>query len=360
MKTLAVCAASGARTSLGGTLVETAFLLRTGIAAIAASPLADADGEQVTMCFDKAIDPYLVGEERAAELAAPALAEALSQLGEEGESLSLRLLLCLDAPRSPAVRSERGERGERGEQAAGAVVAQRLHARARELSPGITLEVCARGSAGAAFALPQALEALASRQMDALVLGGVHTDYDPATIADLAAQGRLHGPKNLDAVIPGEAAAFVVLMREDTARRLRLEPAARITGIGSAMARARPDNDESVFDAKGLTTAVRAAAAELVTEQLRAGWLLTDHTFESSRILEWQTMATRAHALFGSPYHLESPAQRLGHLGAASLPLAIALAAEGWKRGYAPSAIAIALAGSEAGERGAIVLVSNV
>ncbi|MFS8071176.1 MAG: beta-ketoacyl synthase N-terminal-like domain-containing protein, partial [Byssovorax sp.] len=286
MKTLAVCAASGARTSLGGTLVETAFLLRTGIAAIAASPLADADGEQVTMCFDKAIDPYLVGEERAAELAAPALAEALSQLGKEGESLSLRLLLCLDAPRSAAVRSERGE------QAAGAVVAQRLHARARELSPGITLEVCARGSASAAFALPQALEALASRQMDALVLGGVHTDYDPATIADLAAQGRLHGPRNLDAVIPGEAAAFVVLMREDTARRLRLEPAARISGIGSATARARPDNDESVFDAKGLTTAVRAAAAELVTEQLRAGWLITDHTFESSRILEWQTMAT--------------------------------------------------------------------
>jgi 3-oxoacyl-[acyl-carrier-protein] synthase I len=351
MKTLAVCAASGARTPLGGTLVETAFLLRTGIAAIAASPLADAEGEQVTMCFDKAIDPYLVGDERAAVLAAPALEEALSQLGEEGESLSLRLLLCLDAPRGAAVR---------GEQAAGAVVAQRLHAQASEFSPGITVEVCARGSAGAAFALPRALEALAARQMDALVLGGVHTDYDPATIAALAGQGRLHGPKNLDAVIPGEAAAFVILMRESTARRLHLEPAARISGIGSATTRALADNDESVMDAKGLTTAVRAAAAELVTEQLRAGWLITDHTFESTRILEWQTMATRAHALFGSPYQLEAPAQRLGHLGAASLPLAIALAAEGWKRGYAPSAIAMALAGSETGERGAIVLVSNV
>ncbi len=196
-------------------------------------------------------------------------------------------------------------------------------------SPGITLEVCARGSAGAAFALPKALEALAARQMDALVLGGVHTDYDPATIAAFAEQGRLHGPKNLDAVIPGEAAAFVILMRESTARRLHLEPAARISGIGSATTRALADNDESVMDAKGLTTAVRAAAAELVAEQLRAGWLLTDHTFESTRILEWQTMATRAHALFGSPYHLEAPAQRLGHLGAASLPLSIALAAEG-------------------------------
>jgi 3-oxoacyl-[acyl-carrier-protein] synthase-1 len=351
MKTLAVCAASGARTPLGGTLVETAFLLRTGIAAIAAAPLCDAEGEPITMCFDKALDPYLVGDERAAELAAPALAEALSQLGEEGESLSLRLLLCVDAPWRAI---------ERGETAPGALLAQRLHARAREMSPGITLEVCARGSAGAAFALPKALEALASRQMDALVLGGVHTDYDPATIAAMAGQGRLYGPKSLDAMIPGESAAFVILMREDTARRLHLDAAARIAGIGTAVTKARPDNDESVMDARGLTAAVRAAATELAAEQLRAGWILTDHTFESSRILEWQTMATRAHTLFGSPYFLESPGQRLGHLGAASLPLSIALAAEGWKRGYAPSAIAMALAGSDAGERGAVLLVSNV
>ncbi len=351
MKTLAVCAASGARTTLGGTLTETAFLLRTGIAAIGAAPLADAEGEQITMCFDKALDPYLIGDERAAELAAPALAEALGQLGEEGESLSLKLLLCVDAPYRAPVR---------GEPASGAILAQRLHTRAREISPGITLEICARGSAGAAFALPKALDALASRQMDALVLGGVHTDYDPATIAALAEQGRLYGPKSLDAIIPGEAAAFVILMREDTARRLKLDAAARIAGIGTAVAKARPDNDESVMDAKGLTAAVRAAATELAAEQLRAGWILTDHTFESARILEWQTMAIRAHTLFGSPYYLESPAQRLGHLGAASLPLAIALAAEGWKRGYAPSAIAMALAGSDAGERGAVLLVSNI
>jgi 3-oxoacyl-[acyl-carrier-protein] synthase-1 len=351
MKTLAVCAASGARTALGGTLIETAFLLRTGIAAIAAAPLADAEGEQITMCFDKALDPYMVGDERAALLGASALEEALSQLGEERESLSLRLLLCVDAPWRPPAR---------GEPAPGTFLAQRLHARAREISPGITLEICARGAAGAAFALPKALEALASRQMDALVLGGVHTDYDPATIEALAEQGRLYGPKSLDAMIPGEAAAFVILMREDTARRLKLDAAARIAGIGTAVAKARPDNDESVMDAKGLTAAVRAAATEMAAEQLRAGWILTDHTFESARILEWQTMATRAHTLFGSPYYLESPAQRLGHLGAASLPLSIALAAEGWKRGYAPSAIAMALSGSDAGERGAVLLVSNI
>jgi 3-oxoacyl-[acyl-carrier-protein] synthase-1 len=42
------------------------------------------------------------------------------------------------------------------------------------------------------------------------------------------------------------------------------------------------------------------------------------------------------------------------------LPLSIALAAEGWKRGYAPSGIALALAGSDAGERGAVLMMSNI
>jgi hypothetical protein len=39
-------------------------------------------------------------------LGASALEEALSQLGEESESLSLRLLLCVDAPWRPPVRGE--------------------------------------------------------------------------------------------------------------------------------------------------------------------------------------------------------------------------------------------------------------
>src|SRR6185503_4435626 len=248
----------------------------------------------------------------------------------------------------------------RGEPAKGALLASRVHTRARELLPGIALEVSARGAASAAFALPKALDDLASRRLDLLVLGGVHSDYDPEIIAALEAAGRLFTPDNRDALLPGEAAAFVVLTRDETARRAGLRPAARINGIGTGIERARPENDESAFEAMGLISAVRAAAAELLENQLRAGWALTDHLSEVRHAFEWSTMVTRTHKLWGSPHDMQSPAQRLGHLGAAAMPLQIALAAEAWRRGYAPSGVAVAYAGSDSGERGAIVMLTNV
>ena len=247
-----------------------------------------------------------------------------------------------------------------GTPAPGIRLAAQVHLRAKELLPGIPMETVGRGAAGAAYALPAALEALAARRVDVVVLGGAHTDYDPETLATLDADGRVFTAENLDAVLPGEAAAFVVLTREETARRLGLAPAARLGGVGTGMDKDRPDNDASAFDATGTTAALRGAAEELAETGLRAGWGLCDQTFEQRRVLEWQAAVTRTHALWGAPHRLDAPAQRTGHLGAAALPFLMVLAAEGWKRGYAPSGVALAFAGSDAGERGAVLLFSNV
>lgn len=351
MKARAFIASVGARTPLGRDAAQTGLLLRTGVPALAAAPLVDEEGEQVTMSFDPTLDPYASGEERAARLACAALEEAIDPLGDESHMFSRRLILCVDQPLRPLAR---------GDAAPGARLASRVETWADELSPGIAFEVCGRGAASAAYALGSGLEALAARKLDVLVVGGAHSDHDPETIAALGSQGRLFSPQNLDAVIPGEAAAFVAIMREDTARRLDLEPAVRIAGIGTGVARARHDNDESAYEADALIGAIRSAAEELSEAQLQAGWVLTDHTFETRRIYEWQTMMTRTHALWGAPYHVESPAQRIGNLGAAAMPLQMVLASEGWRRGYAPSAIAVAYAGSDGGERGAILMFSNV
>jgi 3-oxoacyl-[acyl-carrier-protein] synthase-1 len=356
VKARAFIASVGARTAIGQTAVETGFLLRTGLPALAAAPLVDAEGEPITMGFDPTLDPYLVGEDRAAALAAPALAEALAPLGDLS-ALTIKLILCVDQPLVPRAR---------GEATPGARLAALVHARARELAPGIPIEVVARGAAGAAFALPAAIEALNARRLDAVVIGGAHTDYDPDTIHTLDAARRIFTPENLDSLVPGEAAAFVVLLREDVARRLDLRPPARITGIGTGVAaNTAPAQGGAIrapgaFEATALTAAVRAAGEELVESQLRLGWTLTDLTFEVRRVHEWQAAVTRAGSLFGEPHQVDSPAQRIGHLGAAALPLHLTLAAEGWRRGFAPSGIALALAGSEGGERGAIVLSSNV
>jgi 3-oxoacyl-[acyl-carrier-protein] synthase-1 len=350
MNTRAIVASVGARTALGLTAPQTAFLLRTGVTAIHAAPLVDSQGEPITMCWLPTVDPRCTGEARAARLAEPALAEVYAGLGPSARALSTRLVVCLG--------EQYAEKGDRDAAARGADLAGRVHLAAREIVPGCELDVSVRGAAGAAIALARALTAMAERRVDAVLLAGVHTDYDPAAIARLEGQGRLFTPRNLDALIPGEAAAFALLVREDVARAAKLPALARVVGVGTGVDRATPDNDEPAFDARGLTAAVRAAGADLTAEQLKVGWSWNDLTFEMRRTYEWQAMVTRTGGLWGEPYATEWPAQRLGHLGAAALPLHVALACEGWRRGWAPSSIAISLVGSDGGDRGAVALVA--
>lgn len=351
MKTRAFVAHVGARCAVGHNAIEACFLLRTGVPVLSAAPLVDAAGEPVTMGLDPTLDPYLVGEERAGALAVSALEEALAPVTASREALTTKLVLCVDPPLSPVPR---------GSPAPGARLAHLVHVRAKELSPGITLEIAARGAPSAAFALGSAFEALASKKVDVVVLGGAHTDYDPETIATLDSQGRVFTPERLDAMIPGEIAAFVLLTREETARRLGVKPAVRLGNVGTAVGAPRSDDEASAMDAKALVAAFRGAAEDLTELGLKAGWSICDHTFEVRRVYEWQSAIIRAHALFGEPHRLESPAQRIGHMGAAALPFSMVLASEAFRRGYAPSGVAMAFAGSDAGERGAISMFSNV
>jgi 3-oxoacyl-[acyl-carrier-protein] synthase-1 len=346
--TAAVVAGVGARTPLGLNAAQTGFLLRTGSPVMAEAPLVDAAEEPITMCFDPTLDRLLIGPERAAKIACAALEEAVAPLGDAVRAMRLGLLLCIDERFAQKARVPEGAR-----------LAGIVHTRARELVPGISLDVSARGAAGAAFALPRVLEALASRQIDGVLLGGAHSDYDPEVIKEIDGAGRLFTSSNTNALVPGESAAFVLLTHPDVARRAGLTSYVRVLSVGSAVERARPDNDVSAFEATGLTAAVRAATAEFAADSLTAGWCITDHTFETRRISEWHAMAMRTRAVWSEPFVVESPAQRLGHLGAAALPLAMVLASEGYRRGYAPAPVVLAVAGSDAGERGVVAMARS-
>jgi len=105
--------------------------------------------------------------------------------------------------------------------------------------PGTPTMVEPRGEAALGALLPDVLKALDAGLLEAAIVGGVHSDYDPDTIAALEAHGRLFSRDNLDARIPGEAAAFVLLMRGGHASRAGLTPLARILGIGKGRESAR-------------------------------------------------------------------------------------------------------------------------
>ena len=347
MKTLASVVSVGAITPVGLRAIDTAFSHRAAAAAMREAPLVDAAGETITMCFLPTLDPRLTGAARALALATRALAEALAGLGPLLGTLRTRVAVSLD---------EHVAEGAQDLLAAAAQFAADLAARVVGLAPGTPFETSVRGAAGPGYLLPPLCDALACGAVDAAVLGGVHTDYDPRRIAALSRAGRLFRPDNLDALIPGEAAAFVVLMRHDVARRLRLRARADLLAVATAYEKARPDNDESAFQASGLTAALRTALTPLGAQNLRAGWLLTDLTFETFRHFELQAATQRTQRYFCEPQQVESPAQRMGHLGAAAMPLHMVLAAEAFQRGFAPHPYGVAIAGSDGGERAALLL----
>jgi len=357
MNTRGIVVGVGARTPLGLDAIHTGFIMRTGQAAMTTAPLLDSNEEPITFCTQPTLPPLLVGWKRALELLQPAMEQALAPIREHAAQLRVRMLLSID----PYLANQVSAPDSWGRQMshAGELVAA-VQVRAKELAPSLGerggIAVNGRGGGGPGFMLPEHLDALNSGHIDALLFAGVHTDYDPVVIAQLEEQGRLYSPNNLDSLIPGELGAAVLLMRGEIMRRANLEPYARLLSIGAGFEEANPDNDHSAFEAKGLTLAVRAATQEMVKEKLTAGWTITDLTFEMRRIYEWQSMLIRMNNVMSNPYAMDSPAQRMGHLGAAAMPLQMALASVAFRRGYAPSQFALAFAGSDSGERAAFVM----
>lgn len=137
-----------------------------------------------------ALDPALSRAERLSWFGGHALDEALAGLG--GPPPALRCVLALPA-------REVGSRVDIG-------ALQRMFA--SRLSRPV-VQVVEEGRAGVFQALATALVTL--EREGAVLIGGVDSLVDPLTLAALAARRRLLGRNNLDGIIPGEGAAFVLL-----------------------------------------------------------------------------------------------------------------------------------------------------
>ena len=340
---VALCHA-GAVTAMGVTAAETAFVYRAQGNALRLSALADPEtGEPLLVGGIPTLEPKLVGAERVVELGKLALDDLWENASPALSNRRLRLWLCLD--------EWIAEKDEHGLVPSVEVTRLlRVHARAR-FGEQLDVRVCAMGAASPGRILEDALAELGRGEVDAIILGGVHTDQCPTRVRRLSAQKRLYTAENNDAVMPGEAAAFVTLFDPSGARRLGAAVRAQIWSLGTGHDKARPDNHESAFEAAGLTLAVRQATESLRSQKMRIGWQMNDLGFEGYRLSEWTSVMTRTQAVWEEPQVSDSPAQRLGNLGAATLPVQLSLALEAWRRGYAPHRQVLCIAGSDDGFR---------
>lgn len=343
----AVIVGVGARVAAGLDALQMAMTVRAGKSVVRESRFVDRAGEPIALAWVAAVRDDLVGRARLTELAAPALAEAVRGWARSFETRghptpALPLLLALPAEADPL--DARGSK----------LIAALAERAGVAVDPGRS-KVFAQGRAAGIAALQAAVERVVRGDDEAVVVGGVDTHFDPDRLDDLDRDRRLHGPSSENGFIPGEGAAFVLVMAK---RRAGDHPRlAQIVGVGTER-EPRPFGSAEPCHALGITLAAKRAL-EPAAGRAAIGWALTDVVHERHRVEEWLFCAGRLHASFAPEARHDQPLLITGDLGAASAPMLMVLACVAWSTGCAPSASAILAAHSDGAERGAVLLAEE-
>lgn len=185
-------------------------------------------------------------------------------------------------------------------------------------------------------ALDAAQQALRRGQLDRCIVGGIESLVEPARLQALKALGLLKVPGQPSRMLPGEAAAFLVLERHGDARQRGAPVLALCEGLRAA---AHPVEPWS-----GAAKAGRALA-ERITETLAS---LSDGGRHTGRIIGGLNGHDRRAYAWGharpilgpqvlGQLPLWSPAESFGELGAATGPVAVCMAVRDFARGLAAS-----------------------
>jgi 3-oxoacyl-[acyl-carrier-protein] synthase-1 len=313
--------------------------IRGKITRVQELPYLDNAGEPLVGSYLKTLDPTWTAEARWLYFLAAALTDV-------GEQLGLRSLaevpLVVALPRDPAGRVL-------GED----FVARELTARLGTPIDPRWLRVVTDGACGGYAAVVAARELVRGGRHPLCLAAAADSYISARALLGLADAGRLLAGDNADGVIPGEAAACLVL----TARAEGSLAALR--GLGLAVEPSSADNDVPMR-ADGLVAAARLALAEAGLAFHELDFLLSDAAGESLHFRESALLVSRLLRRYKAELPVRLVARSLGDTGAAAGLCGVASALAAFARGYAPGPRVLGCAGNAGGRRAALVLESRV
>jgi len=328
--------------------------LRAELTAFAETPFRCANGTRATMAHVQTLHPQSMGVERLVPLGTQLLHGVGGLLARAPADLRLALVLCV-----PARMADGG----------GGAFPRQRRILERELAGWLAAAQAARGApdpmvrtvaldhASLAYALDEVAPAL-DRGVDAAIVLGLDTAYDPAWVERLLAAERLFDGERLDLAIAGEGGALALLATPDAVARCGWPVLAGVSASATAREPATLDNDVPMMGL-GLSRCAVAATDALAAQGRPLDWWISDMTPEPHRVQEFQLAWPRASARrMTAEGTLQFIASQLGDLGAAAMPTALCLAVEGFARG-APVADTCLLTGSSPGGERGVVLVER-
>ena len=277
-----------------------------------------------------------IGEKRLAHLAAAAICEALDAAPHAAEETAL--ILCL---------SEERPGGSPDAARIAATIAEIANVRSRHRT-----RILSHGRPAGHAALEQARRLLGEGACPQVMICGVDSCLTTPAVALHGAESRHLAPDHPVGFIPGEAAAAVLCTRPSNGHL-------RLLGLGLAREPAYIYNPGDLpLRGDGMTSAWRLALAEAGISYDAVGYCIADlvgepHFFKETALA--QTRLTRTRKEFQD---LWSPAESLGNVGAAVVPLMIGQALTACRKGYAGGNPVLIAASGDRGACGAAVFGS--
>lgn len=341
MRTDLSVAGVGMSTSIGTTARETLAALLAGRRNATALSLVDLRGDRVVGCFALPVSPELCGLQRALALVRPALEECLSEAG--GSSGPTALFLCTPVTWGGFAEAFVPVLGPLPEPWPALVDVLVDDLRGCGIGVPVGMRVLLpHGHAAGALALRRACELFERGEAAQALIVGVDAHGDRATLERLDLLGVLRSRRSPGGFVPGEAAVVLCI-------RPALDPPAGpglVQGLGLA------HEAEVPSAARALTGAIRDAMTEWSGTPAAVGMVAIDLNGERARAREWTFAAMRTLHREGAVPVLIHPADRLGDVGAATLPLLLGVLS----RCPRDDSAALVVASSMHGLRGAVMV----
>jgi 3-oxoacyl-[acyl-carrier-protein] synthase I len=337
--------AVGARTPLGLGAASSAAAFRAGLSRVGEHPMmVDGAGDPLRCAWDAQLEPAVFGAHRLVDIGVTALAESIDQLFfHRPPSAAVPLLLAVPEPRP-------GFSANESEIVVGGLAAAELPHGAR-----VNVEAVASGRAGFFQALALAARAIAARELELCIVGGVDSYLDADTLDWLDQKKLLPREGRRGSFIPGEASAMIAVASRAASTTLGLRSLAVVRGVATAREARSRDADEGLLG-EALTDVIRRAALALRFPDQPIDEIYCDVNGERQHVDDWAFAVLRLPFAFRDGTAYKSAVGAFGDVGAASGALGCVLAVQAWERRYAHGPRALVWGSSTDGLRGATVL----
>jgi 3-oxoacyl-[acyl-carrier-protein] synthase-1 len=325
---------AGMVTAVGLDRAASAAAMRGGLDGFQETDFLAADGEW-QLGAPVPLPRNWIGEKRVAHLAAGAVVDALDGFRDKISDMSVIMCLAEESRRGAPVRNPDG-------------FARKLISYSN-LPAGTKFETVQYGRPSGFVALERANRILRKSPEAHVLIVGADSLLTGPSIANFIRQQRLLCGSNANGFIPGEAAA-AVLCTGGPPKQLAM------SGVGLARELAYLYNeDELPLRADGMTNAYRAALEASGITFDRIDYRISDLTGEAYFFKQTALSMQRLLREHRELQELWTPAECVGNVGAAAVPLMIAWALEAAKKRYAPGNPVLIEAAGDDGTCGAAV-----